>query len=372
MSKNLRRVAIGAAVLGGVAYGSALPMQRIRLREVRAVSFSDAGIARFKADDARFAAFDPFPGQGNLRDAGELLNQQVRWEGEIEAPVPAAWATLDQRRLFGRVSPPWDEDTARFTGIDVSLLGTLLQYDHWDIEATGPLAAFSKAHSGQFYRPFPDFMALRDLAGARMAQALAARELLPAFGEVKHLAMLLYSTETLVGGMVASALLSDERRALNRAVSQGWLGKDDWPTLSRDDSRALVEFLEARAAEFAIGGGRRVGDALAGTSDLGVCIGLREAGWHIGIVRSALENPLPGEVDVSDDLRFYGEALAASPCRLTETRALWAHPEWWESGREEAGVESGFASRFPLWREANGLLLASVAISNYTGTYAGP
>ncbi len=80
----------------------------------------------------------------------------------------------------------------------------------------------------------PNFGHLIDLAKARLLRGLAEKRPREALTDVRQLARLVYSTETLLGSMVAISILRMEREAFEAAVAGRLLRPADWQPLSEE------------------------------------------------------------------------------------------------------------------------------------------
>ena len=71
--------------------------------------------------------------------------------------------------------------------------------------------------------------------------------MLPALQEVRHLARLLHSDETVVHTVMAIALLRFERRAFEAATERGLLASTDWTVPTEDDLNAMHRVVVTKA-----------------------------------------------------------------------------------------------------------------------------
>ena len=126
---------------------------------------------------------------------------------------------------------------------DLSILKQLMAYDHWEAgrlpsdDATqdnvrGAYDAYLRDVPHKAYlstlQPAPNPLALVDLAKFRLLQGLRTGDVLPALQEVRHLARLIHSDETVIHTVMAIAILRFERRAFEAATDRGLLASTDW------------------------------------------------------------------------------------------------------------------------------------------------
>jgi hypothetical protein len=179
----------------------------------------------------------------NGQDAGDFLNPIVRWPLQCGSPEylehppagPLRVSSDWQERLKARIDiqnfDKWD-----FKGIDLSWLTKLKQFDYWDLSHSNS----QKTHYNrllvqhisaiEYFRavPYPAFADLFQFGQLRLMQGLKQRKMKPALEEVRHLAKLLYSTESLNGMIMSAAMLVAEEKAYQLAVEKRILAKGDW------------------------------------------------------------------------------------------------------------------------------------------------
>jgi hypothetical protein len=329
----------------------------------------DEGLARLRADRDRLAGLALFP-VGTSSDAGPTLNAQMRF-ANLSTPG-AAWNTPEAQERLRTWRSTWLENVADVDDVDTSLLAALTTFDHWDIWASGPLTVWMAANPAEttLAAPSPEWIDLWALGQVRLAQGVHCRDPLPALQEVRHLAVLLYSTESLVAEMVALALLQSEREAAERAVADGSLAPDAWSSLSEADQATLRDVLFAMVAVYGIHAPPQVADSFG--PGLGTCAAVGENIDVNALVRPLFDPPGVFGNRYVEPMHALGNRLEGSPCRLTRARAVWAHPEWGRAQMDELlaqdfGEEN--LTLLPFWRELIGEKLLSVASPSYGTAY---
>ncbi len=143
-------------------------------------------------------------------DAGPLLNAWMPWGIQ---PVPKGSplsipAYLPQSFLNFE---GWLSSRADLSSLDFGWMGQLHAYDRWDILRNRPTPL--REPFDLTYEPMPHLGHLILWTRLRLLQGLRAGQPLAAARDARHLAWLVYSTDTLDGAMIAAMLLDSERAA---------------------------------------------------------------------------------------------------------------------------------------------------------------
>jgi hypothetical protein len=260
-----------------------------------------------------------------------------------------------KKKLQKRDEGRWYDAPADITVGDLSITKALTAFDHWE---TGRVLAGDRAPIGKYEQhldtvehtthlnygePFPNLVALFDLTKFRLLHGLRTGDMLPALAEVRHLARLVYSDETLVNTISAVTILQMERRAFDTAVEREMLSPTDWAPISRDDGYTMIRVAVSMA--FVMSGGadesqwRRIVDLPF--EPFGLCGGIHEA---MTIAQSLPNLTLwPGELFPRPSMDFVDHAVSTSQCSIplvrydhrtakddlfTSTDSLFKNPEW--------------------------------------------
>ena len=273
----------------------------------------------------------------NQRDAGPLLNSRIVWEHthqqttpwpELEFPREAEKAFWEERRK-GR---GWLEiDPKLFARVNTSWMGALHQFDHWDLLSgdASPMSVHVTQGMHPFAVPMPDYSALNDFARVRLLRGLGQKKMLPALKDVRQLAALVYSSETLISSMVAVGMLNLERAAYEEALRRKILGRGDWAPISPDlSARARRSLYDFQVWIDLVNAPEQAEEILkAPLAPGGLCGALSELGNSAWFTRSYLEPRVPLESDHSAWLAKLDSLLHRTPgCRLNLARAYWKTP----------------------------------------------
>jgi hypothetical protein len=243
-------------------------------------------------------------------DAAGLLFKHVRLErGAAQAP-PLSTALTDALKALG---PDWARRSKEvdLSGVDLGWLKELSTYGYWDLEGAGsPLAALPFSPLDE---PLPNFGDLQNAARARLMRGLNDGTAGEAAGEVRELARLCLTTDTLIGVMVGTSMLGMEHKAYDEAVRRGQdtLG---WTPVTDADAEALKRALWAAQAPGTL---LSAGTLSSAQLPVGQCVALRENLGLAWFLKGYLQEELP------ERYAALTKALDQSPCRLTRARAAW-------------------------------------------------
>lgn len=337
-----------AAIAASVAIVGALLLAHLGNRAVETYRAREAAvIARhfnaFEGDQARLAGESVFRSGPLTADAGAFLNSRVVWTGQgalydAMNAHPTLRAPEEIKRKLHHYKSYRDafaharEIDAK--GVDLAWLKALRVYDYWDFFATGPLAESLKTHGDQAgwpWMPIPNFAELRDLAELRMVAGFRQHRLLPALREVRQLARLCYTNESLIGAMVSVALLRMEADAFEEGRKEGLISAAEWRPFSAEElvraRRTLygvVQFFSPTVDPALVS---RL--FLGAKAPVGYCTALGEGGALAAFSRMALAGRTALDTDFEPQFALLDEALRRSEgrCRLTYVRQTWEHPE---------------------------------------------
>lgn len=356
-------------VVYGLATGYALTRANATLREgqARAAAQQRAFAAQVMADHRRWQ-HDPLFARRDGGDAWPVLAERVGWDGRpATAALPASLTAG-----LADAGADWPRAALDTSEVDLSFFSMLGDAGFWDLEAPG-----SPLHGAPYQGPQDPVVSFRDvmaLAKVRLIRGLATKELRPALDEVHELARLCLTTESLVGNMVAVALLDFERKAAAEAVSRG-LDVVGFPVPSEEDTRSLKRTLWAVPHATSL---------LAPNEPLdpafpmvGRCAALAELSVPLFL------RPFAGPV-LPARYATFTTMLNESDCRLRRLRAAWA-----TTGEGEVPLSGDvycrttrsstaaicdtpdFVVRLPFIRPAIGAALASTAAPDWLEHYRG-
>lgn len=268
----------------------------LREQEARAA----AGVETFCAADAELATDAFFQRGPRVKDAAGFLNPLVGFgsssvDGGVAIPPGTLTVPDTLRTALRNASSFMDADLAgagledALAGLDTSRLSGAHAFDHWALTGAGspltPAATWTAADA-----PYPNFIELIDAAKVHLLQGARAGTLPQAARDVRQLARLCLTTESLLGAMVGLALAGHERHAYEWAVAHG-VDVGDWTPVDAarlERAKAVVKvaplFLGATANEATFG------RALA-CAEVSRCVGLTEAVLFGGGLAPLLPEP---------------------------------------------------------------------------------
>ena len=120
----------------------------------------------------------------------------------------------------------------------------LSQFGYWDLAAE-PSPLLKVEPLSWAGAPLPRFVGLMKSAKLRLMQGLATEQPAEAAKEVRQLAWLCFQTETLIGGMVATAMLGMEASAAKAWAEGGHPPVDGWTPMTQPQVDELKAWLWA-------------------------------------------------------------------------------------------------------------------------------
>ena len=268
------------------------------------------------------------------RDAGALLNPYIGLDDGTPAVEDVWWSDVKHSRMLNRRTH-WSTAPDDIEIGDLSILKELMAYDHWEAgrlpsddgtahDGRGAYDAYLREVPHNAYlsilQPAPNPLALVDLAKFRLQQGLRTGDMLPALQEVRHLARLLHSDETLVHTVMAIALLRFERRAVEAATERGLLASTDWTVPTEDDLNAMHRVVVTKTYMLAGGADAAQWERITalGPDTFGLCAAIHDA-VSIEMAYPTI-TPWPGEVFPTRVMPLTEPTLAASGCSLPLAR----------------------------------------------------
>jgi hypothetical protein len=359
------------AALGGVAAGGVSYLGTTQVDPVRQHNESiQRQFASDYRDDLEFVQAEPFfaTSRQGTADASEFLNRQLTWlpKPPTAGPKPLIDAALLNKIL--RLRNDWIEHYGSFRRVlpDFSLLRELLRYDFWDLERNGPLDAL--VASGAFVPPSelpaPDSMELAALVKLRLMKATEGGEWLAALRECRHVARLMFSTESLQLQLAGLALLDIERRAYRHYVEHNMIDEAAWQPIDRNFTRRASRAIWAtRGYLRLLTPGDLFQQALLDPKrdPIGLCAAANESYPIEWSLKPLLDGRWPGQVDLRANYARLDQAWerARGRCRLRYLEALRA------SGKIDPSLPVPFLFRaFPWSRQLFGLKLSTL---NFVG-----
>lgn len=309
--------------------------------------------------------YDVFPqGPSRQNNAVHYLDARVRWSfpsiGEIRPLKSGA-------SVFETPSPPlaspfnWRQTPP---SVDFSWLKEISKYDHWDLTQSPPVQqANVQLRDGEigideFFDklPTPMFSDLAQIAIARLMKSMKDGSLLQALREVRHLAYLCYTTETIDGLRSANFILVAEAEAYEHGVSKNLIRKQDWIPVQNPDALRKMPQYSGRYYSFHANA-KTIEDAFGTRASAPArCAIMQEGLKEITTDMRYFDSSFPFQRDWSDiisALKRVGED-PAKQCRFGILRDYWKDPSlYWSAARAPAWI--AVAGVFPYLRSVGGL-----------------
>jgi hypothetical protein len=219
-------------------------------------------------------------------DAGPYLNPRLSWRGEDGGVHPARMASLEisegliqKLKTWGAKWMDHGEDID-LSALSFDWLKELGQFRYWDLDVyasnlpSGPLTVASLIRA-----PMPaDFMILRHWAVLRTLKAVQSKSgFEEALAEIRHLAALAYSTENMVGAVVALQLLRVEGEGMILFQKINPMFQPPNPSFPSEDISAAMGLILTSPNFFRPLAAPEMGKKLVSEAKLGICAALYEA-----------------------------------------------------------------------------------------------
>jgi hypothetical protein len=271
-----------------------------------------ANVDLFCEEQAKLAADPWFHEPRTEGDAGPLLNVWLGWEPP-GPKMPADSPLQVPPALEGKLD--WDVLLASdfdFSTLDFGWMRQLQAFDRWDMLRNTPVPPpepyFYMTATVPNYLPLQLWTKLRLVHGIRTGQPLEAAR------DVRHLAWLAYRSDTILGAMIATGILSIERKAHDSMQSPPLA----WRPMSAEQTERMKAVFWASMPFSSIVSPVEVARK---TRDCGPaiarCMGLVEA---VGMARYL--QPF-AEGTYRPAYAALGEAVASEPCPTSLVKTLW-------------------------------------------------
>jgi hypothetical protein len=233
------------------------------------------------------------------------------------ASLPSTPATLKlDSAVMKKIADPWtDTVPAAWEGLDFSWFAELSRFSHWDLDDNSPVSLGPPALMP--VTPLPEFTHLLGWSRLHLARALSLGDPVRAAAEVQHLAALCATTETLVGVMVAVALLGLEDDARLEAQRREITVPPEWKTLDKPSRTRLKAMFFAGPAYLQLDTPARYQSDFERVT-AGRCAAFNETLGLAWALRPALHDGRAEQY-----ARLTAMLDGAKGCRLTHLRKVW-------------------------------------------------
>lgn len=231
---------------------------------LHAGELNETQFMNFLTDQKRLVSLNLTPLKHGTRDAGEVLNRWIYLKGGASLKVGSEEAYAPDEEAYAPDEEAWWMDSAvvgslncahkppKFIGCmelvpegDLNFMASLLAYDSWDLTSSGAWGRYRKAHPLEppWSKAIPNYASLQIIAKLRLIHGLKTKNMLPALSEVRQLARLTLSNESLIGTMVAINIFRFEREAYEEALARKLISSQTWTPLSYDDELIFLHVL---------------------------------------------------------------------------------------------------------------------------------
>ncbi len=347
------------------------------------------------ADLKEVAQEPPFKETRFEHDAQFFLESYISWEG-LDKVVRDADNVVDlfNRFTYWKTAPgqlrQLTEDPA-FKNISTDWMESLYKFDHWNLAGRSEVAQKLQLAAqmngikriGLFATlPIPNYNEIRLWATLHLLKKYGAGKILEGFHTFRQTAQLVHSSGTLVGNMIAVAMLKDEHMLAEMLKVSNWelvsmpaieaYQRVSWAWVALSHEPWFREFPEEFAAYM--------------RPQLGLCAAAWELNSSVSGFQDFLEPKVIFESDFAENMersrKFQIQLLKT--CNLSSVAAVvsstpaGANP-WFGKGYNEllvmdipAGARDAASinwSRVPYLRRILGLTLLTVAAPNYLQLY---
>lgn len=165
----------------------------------------------FCQEQTKLAADPWFHEPHSEDDAGPLLNRWMEWESP-GPPMPAdSPLQLPAHLKEKKTLEEWFALNPDVSSLDFAWMRELQAFGRWDFSRNLPFK--HEEPFNMMTASIPNFISLLEWSKFRMLQGLKSGQTMEAVRDVRHLAWLSYRTDTLIGAMIANAILGTERKA---------------------------------------------------------------------------------------------------------------------------------------------------------------
>ncbi|MGE4131680.1 MAG: hypothetical protein AB7F86_08575 [Bdellovibrionales bacterium] len=288
-------------------------------------------IPRFQADQHSLSQYEFLRETRKVKaDAGVFLNSKISWNSN------GTNSLLPEFK-----DPAWNADWLHakiplaLQNVDLNWIHHLHSYDHWDLFVHGPNAKYIGPRAkpiNPYSVPIADMSFLGTAAKLHLRTSLENHEIIRALKDVRHLARLTYTTEVLIGSMVAVSLLKIERAAYEEAVRRGLLVGDEFEVFDANDLDKMKTTLWVAAGFANLTSPGAIQRTFLNRNEawpVGSCAALAEASQAIPFYATYLSKMYPFEDEPNERITTLQQAFEASKphCRLILSRQIMDRPK---------------------------------------------
>ncbi|WP_158513092.1 hypothetical protein [Myxococcus hansupus] len=163
-------------------------------------------------DEQTQLAADPWFHEPRVEgDAGPVLNAWVQWEDAGPSMPADSPLQLPAHLKEKKTLDEWFAAAPDLSSLRFEWMRELQRFDRWDTVRNLPFQ--HETPYNMMTAPVPNFIALLEWSKFRLLHGVKTGQPLEAARDVRHLAWLSYRTDSLLGAMIAYALLGQEHKA---------------------------------------------------------------------------------------------------------------------------------------------------------------
>jgi hypothetical protein len=268
----------------------------------------------FCEEQAKLAADPWFQEPRTEGDAGPLLNAWLGWDPGPKMPEDSPLRVPAHLPQSAKDFNGWLTSDVDLSGLDFSWMARLHAFDRWDTMTHRPVP--HEQPFNMMTASVPNFIPLQLWAKFRLRHGMKTGNTAEASRDVRQMAWLAYRTDTLLGAMIATALLGMERKAHDAMASP----PADWRPMSEaqtDRMRAVfwasMVFSSIAAPPGVSQKARACGQAITR------CVGLSEAASMARYLKPFAER------SYRQAYAALGQDIAGAPCPTSLVQTLWEH-----------------------------------------------
>jgi len=257
---------------------------------------------------SQYSIFKPSLG---TKDAGSFLNPKIHWPfGEIHHQGELVLPEFVHREM----SSDWTNKKPLFKkmGLNFGWMNELHQFDYWDVEKNTPVFVAGEKYLTYSY-PSPSYKDLVTWSKLRLLYGKETGKMLEAFKDVRHLARLIWTNDTLLSTMITISLLQ-----LENDIHQG-----NWEIIPQEViMRAKRYFYDLPLLV-----DPRLSDSdfyKLDSDNPGICPMINEGMMKYISMRDLLKDELHDEYERMNNLVTKTKSI----CRNSIVYEMWADPTW--------------------------------------------
>ena len=358
-----------AVMAGGLTSALNIPQNPLAWQEARKKYLAEKAATQsqmrkmmplFITDQHYLARIPFFKASAGQKDVAAYFNQ-------LKTKSAKALNLPDNLRSMDKTQQIQQARSLDLKELDFSWMKHLSEYDHFDLSQLESNQALLKQnpYTLPVLLNYPEVGSYRLWARLRLLKGYASGDLPQALRESRQLASMLLNSDSLIGSMLAVAILTDEREVFTTLKAQ----------VPGSEPISEETLLRARRALLATSGLFLVGQTpielfrqLVKDPDLrtGLCAGISEG--TSGLAMYAMM-----ATDFQQQANEIAQFVKTQPCRNAQTRKIWSQPQI----ASQAFVKSNFTpaefqlmQKDPAYRDAVFYTLESISLPNFFSGYS--